>query len=77
MNKYLVIEIQTNKDEAIGNLVFAFDTWNEAQSKYHYVLAAAAVSGLPVHAAMLVDNHGGLLESMAYETKEEGGDEMI
>ena len=74
MNKYLVIEIQTNEGGAVGNFVFAFDTWNEAQSKYHSVLAAAAVSGLPVHAAMLVDNHGGLLESMAYEQREEAAE---
>lgn len=60
--KYLVIEIQKNADGTVGNLVFSFDELNVAQSKYHSVLSAAAVSGLPSHAAVLMDEAGFYLD---------------
>lgn len=53
--KYIVIEIQTAADGTIGTLVYNFDSENEAESKYHSILSAAAVSGCPVHSAMLMD----------------------
>lgn len=65
--KYLVIELQTNSDGTVGNLVYAFDTQAEAESKYHAVLSAAAVSTVPVHAAVLMDSTGFFLERKAYK----------
>ena len=41
--KYIVIEIQTQDDGMVGTLVNAYDARNEAESKYHKVLSAAAV----------------------------------
>lgn len=64
--KYVVIELQTNPDGAIGNLVWAFDTRDAAESKYHAVLSAAAVSALPCHAATLLDSEGFALASQCY-----------
>ena len=61
--KYLVIEIQTAQDGTVSNLVSAYDTRNEAESAYHTVLAAAAVSELPCHAAVLMTNEGFVLDS--------------
>ena len=55
---YIVIEIQTNASGAVGNFVWAFVTENEAFSKYHTVLAAAAVSGLPCHSCVILRNDG-------------------
>lgn len=55
---YIVIEIQTNDSGAVGNFVWAFDTLGAAFSKYHAVLSAAAVSGLPVHACVILRNDG-------------------
>lgn len=60
--KYLVVEIQKTEDGAVGNLVYAYDSLNAAQSKYHAVLSEAAVSGLPSHAAVLMDEAGFCLE---------------
>ena len=65
--KYLVIELQTNTNGSVGNIVWAFDERNEAESKYHAVLASAAISGLPCHAACLLDNTGKLLDRKAFE----------
>lgn len=64
--KYIVLEIQTMSDGQIGNLVTAYADKNQAESAYHSVLAAAALSNLPKHAASLLSNEGYLLESKSY-----------
>ena len=64
--KYLVIEIQTNADGKIGILTFFFDDCNEAESKYHSVLAAAAISALPMHTCDLIQADGILLARQCY-----------
>lgn len=60
--KYIVIELQTNANGTIGNLVWAFDDINIAKSKYYAVLSAAAVSKIPQHSCVLMQNDGILLE---------------
>lgn len=65
--KYLVIEIQTNADGTVGNIVTAHDTRNAAESAYHSVLASAAISQLPMHAASLLASDGTLIDSRCYE----------
>ena len=69
--KYLVIEIQKNADGAVGNLVYAYDTINAAESKYHTVLAAAAVSGLPSYAAVLLNETGFCVKHERYTVEPE------
>ena len=54
--KYIVFECQTNADGSVGNLVTAYDDLNQAASAYHTVLAAAAVSALPMHSCTLLQN---------------------
>ena len=44
---YIVIELQTNADGAIGNIVTAFNSEEQAFSNYHAILSAAAISSLP------------------------------
>lgn len=56
--KFVVVEIQTNTDGVVGTLVYSYDTQFEAESKYHSILAAAAISTLPKHAAIMFDNDG-------------------
>lgn len=63
---YIVIEIQTNANGTVGNFVWAFESEMEAQSKYHAVLSAAAVSALPVHAAAILRNDGMLIAGQSY-----------
>lgn len=70
--KFIVFEIQTNQDGAVGNLVTAYDERPQAESAYHGVLAAAAISALPCHACVLMTNEGEILECKAYKREEEG-----
>lgn len=65
--KYLVIELQTNTDNTVSNLVYDYDNRNDAESKYHTVLAAAAISTLPIHAAVLMSSDGGYIATDRYE----------
>ena len=64
--KYLVIEIQANWDGTVGNIVTSHDTRAEAESKYHSVLAAAAVSSIMKYSAVIMDEEGAVLGSMCY-----------
>lgn len=66
MPKYIVVEIQTNPNGAVGNLVSAYDSLNQAESAFHSVLAAAAISSLPEHAAVLMTSRGQLLNTKCY-----------
>lgn len=69
--QYIVIEIQTNADDTIGNIVSAYAERNQAESAYHGVLAAAAISQLPKHAAVLLTNDGSLIGSRCFEHEDE------
>lgn len=55
--KYIVVEIQKTAQGQIANLVTAYDTKKEAESHYHTVLAAAALSDLPAHGAVIIDEN--------------------
>ena len=68
--KYIVIEIQTNADGTVGNLVYAFDDRLEAEQKYHLILSYAAVSTLPCYAAAILTSDGRLIESKNYKHEE-------
>lgn len=74
MSKYIVIEIQTNADGAVGNLVYSYDDRNQAESKYHAVLSSAAVSALPKHSAVIMDDEGAVYGSMCYRHEQEVAD---
>ena len=63
--KYLVLEIQVNEG-ITSNLIYDFENKRQAESKYHTVLAAAAISNLDVHTAMLTDENGYLYETKSY-----------
>lgn len=64
---YIVIEIQTNPNGAVGTLVDSYEDRGQAESKYHTILASAAISSLPCHAAVILDKQGGVLATACYE----------
>lgn len=68
---YIVIELQTNPNGTLGNLVWAYASQNEAEAKYHSVLSSAAVSSLPVHAAVILRNDGLQIAAQSYTHKQE------
>lgn len=55
---FIVVELQKHADGNVANIVTAHATLPEAESKYHSVLAAAAVSELSAHSAVLVSEEG-------------------
>lgn len=67
MKKYIVIELQTASDGTVANIVTAYDNQNQAESKYHSVLSAAAVSNVPAHAAVMIDSMGYYIDAHCYE----------
>ena len=69
---YLVIEIQTYADQTVGTIVNSFSDLNQAEAAYHTCLAAAAVSQVPVHGAVMLQNDGIMIQ---YKTYTHGEDE--
>ena len=59
---YIVVEIQN------GTVlpVIVKETRNEAESAYHTILAAAAISEVAEHTAIMCTSRGVLLESKCY-----------
>ena len=65
--KYVVIEIQTMSNGQVSCLTTPYDSQMQAESSYHTVLAAAALSNLPRHAAVLMTSDGSVQMSQYYE----------
>ena len=62
---YLVLEIQKTGNQIATN-IWAFETRNEADAKFYTVLAAAAISSVPLHAAALLTEDGGCIKNESY-----------
>lgn len=73
MNQYYIIEIQQYLNGDFGHIVhFAYDVNPstarlKAESKYHEVLAAAAISELPQHSATLLTSDGRCIMNQCYK----------
>lgn len=73
MNQYYIFEIQQYANGEYGHIVhFAYDedaakARLKAESKYHEVLAAAAVSELQSHAATLLTADGRVIMNQCYK----------
>lgn len=65
--KYIVLEMQTHADGQVGTLLTAYDDKATAESAYYMVLAAAVLSSLAMHAAVLMMNDGTVLMKASYE----------
>ncbi len=55
---YIVIELQTNKDGQVSNIVTNYDTLPQAQNKFYTICAHAAISDIPTHAVIILDSEG-------------------
>ena len=72
MTQYYIIELQKYQNGEYGNLThFAYDedptkARLKAESKYHEVLAAAAISELPQHSATLLTSDGRAVMNQVY-----------
>ena len=63
---YIVIELQTVNESTVANIVNVYTEQKVAEQKYHTILAAAAVSSLPCHAAVMLDEKGRMIKSEFY-----------
>lgn len=66
MPKYIVVEIQTTDAGAVATIVNDYDDRNVAEARFHTILAAAAVSNLAKHAAIMFSEEGFLLRNECY-----------
>ena len=62
---FLVIEIQSDGEKA-ATLINSYTDRNQAESKFHAILQAAAVSSVKIHSAILMTDTGKTLKSEAY-----------
>lgn len=69
MQNYIVIEIQIDANGTAAVIPTAFEDINVARQKYHTILAAAAVSALPVHCAAILDpaDPNGMISGLVVE----------
>lgn len=61
---YIVVEIQTST--TVATLVNSYEDRNQAESKYHQILTAAALSSVPKHSAVLMNDVGQTIKNETY-----------
>jgi hypothetical protein len=61
---YIVLEIQTST--TVATIVNSYEDRNQAESKYHQILSAAALSSVPKHSAVLMDDVGETIKMDSY-----------
>lgn len=66
---FVVMEIQAGNKTA--TLVNSYEDRNAAEQKYHSILAAASVSKVPVHSAVMLTKEGYFIKSEVYKHEEE------
>lgn len=68
---FVVMEIQSDNQTAT-TLINSYTNRNEAESKFHQILGAAAVSSVPTHTAVLLTDTGRELKNETYSHEMEG-----
>lgn len=63
---YIVIELQTNNGQT-ANIVQTKETKEQAMSAFHSIMAAAAISSVEYHTAIVVDRKGQYIARECYE----------
>lgn len=63
---YLIIEIQVNATGQAATIVNQRNTRNEAESAYHAMMAAAAVSSVPLHSVVMMTPDGNVIMNGSY-----------
>lgn len=70
---WTVIEEQRTEDGQVAVLATPKDNFNEAESTFYSILAAAAVSSLPYHAASILESNRGVVASKYYDRSDANG----
>ena len=66
---YTTIENQLREDGTYGLLYDHFSDKNQALAKFFTICAAAATSGIPYHAAYLIDSNVGVIEQREWDRR--------
>lgn len=64
--KFLVMEIQKFANGTMSTPTYSYDNINSAEAKYHAILSSAAVSSLPVHSCVMVNEEGMYVKSQCF-----------
>ena len=62
---YIVMEIQSTETTA-ATIVTTYTDRNTAEQAYHTILAAASVSPVPIHSAVMLTNDGTRIKGETY-----------
>jgi len=69
---YIILELQTNDGAAtVVTPIQTAQTLNEAMSRYHGILAAAAISSVECHSAIMLNERGDYVAKESYEHPKE------
>ena len=68
--KYFVLEMQIG--DTASTLINSFDSFPQAESSYHTVVASAVLSTVPKHTVVLIDEDGQQYERRSYMHGEQG-----
>ena len=68
---FILIELQTNAEGQVGNIVTAYEDANVADSHYYQTLASAAISNVFIHAVTLLNERGVVIRNDCYTHKQE------
>lgn len=68
---FILQEMQTSGTQTVLTPTRTYSDRNEAESAFHSALSAAAISSVPVHAVVLLDEYGGTVRSEFYEHAQE------
>lgn len=63
---FVVIEMQKLSEDNVATIVNSYSVLPVAEQKYHTVLAAAAVSSVPCHSAVMLNESGEMLKHEFY-----------
>lgn len=63
---FIIIELQTT-DGVTSNIVTTKESKDEAMSTYHSILAAAAISNVRYHTAVVMDEKGKFIAKECYQ----------
>ena len=63
---YLVIELQTTSGTT-ANIVTAYSDQNQAEAKFHQIMASAATSNVDTHSAVILNEMGAVVRSEYYK----------
>ena len=67
---YIILEMQTSKSGTALAPAATRDDWQQAESEFHRLCSLAAVSSVPLHTIVMLDERGERLAAQFYEHPE-------